>query len=131
VDDTQISVRFKHGIHTIYLFVDALAPFADVTKELLELLRDRYPAGLTTSTSPPLETKIPAGDAKIIYGVLKSPRDPLRGWKTLEIGDGSTYTPSKCGLENNSIVAFAFPDHEGEAEFEVEWPREWEEEEEA
>lgn len=121
-------MRFKHGIHTIYLFVDALAPFSAVTAELLDLLRDRYPAGLTTAIDPPKETSIPTDDAKIVYGVLNSPRDPSRGWKKLNVGDDESYTPTKCGIENNSIVAFTFvSDDEDEVLFEVEWPRDEEE----
>ncbi|KAI9170756.1 hypothetical protein HJFPF1_00227 [Paramyrothecium foliicola] len=132
VDDAHISVRFKHGIHTIYIFVDALAPFSSVTQELVELLRDRYPAGLTSSIEPPKETSIPSGNVKIAYGVLNSPRDPSRGWKRLNVGDDESFTPTKCGIENNSIVAFTFvsdDEDDDEVLFEVEWPTEAEEEE--
>lgn len=127
VDDAHISVRFKHGIHTIYLFVDALAPFSAVTQELLELLRERYPSGLTTSVAPPKRTPIPPG-ARLAYGVLDAQADPSKGWKRLKVGDDDEWTPTRCGLKSNSIVAFAvLDDGDDELLFEVEWPREDEE----
>ncbi|CAM1504872.1 Fc.00g024630.m01.CDS01 [Cosmosporella sp. VM-42] len=126
VDDAHISVRFKHGIHTIYLFVDALAPFSAITTELLEILQERYPNGLTTSIAPPKTTAV-STDATIMYGVLSVPNDISRGWKKLKIGNGES-TPTKLGLKNNSLVAFAFVDDEDdEVDFEVEWPKEDEE----
>lgn len=126
VDDAHISVRFKHGIHTIYLFVDALAPFSEITKELLAVLRERYPAGLTTAIAPPKTTEI-SDDATLAYAVLTIPNDISKGWKQLKVGDGKS-TPTKLGLKNNSLVAFAVvEDEDDEVEFEVEWPREDEE----
>ncbi|KAM0438505.1 hypothetical protein ACHAPT_001254 [Fusarium lateritium] len=126
VDDAHISVRFKHGIHTIYLFVDALAPFSNVTAELLEILTERYPGGLTTSIAPPKTTTVTDGTI-LVFGALKNPNDPSAGWKKLKVGDGDS-TPTKLGLKNNSLIAFAVVDDEEEdPEFEVEWPKEDEE----
>jgi hypothetical protein len=120
-------VRFKHGIHTIYLFVDSLGTMSSVTDELLSLLKDRYPNGLTTSTAPPKTTAVPA-NTRIAYGALSMPNDPSKGWKGLKIGEKGIFTPIKAGLKNNGIIAFAFADEEaaedGDADFEVEWPRE-------
>ena len=124
-------MRFKHGIHTIYLFVDSSAPFSNVTKELRELLRDRYPTGLTTSIAP-LQKTIVSEDAQLVYGTLNSPNDPSRGWKKLKVsGNGST-TPIKAGIKNNGIVAFTIVEDADEDKviFEVEWPKDDEEEEE-
>lgn len=127
VDDTHISVRFKHGIHTIYLFVDTLAPVSDITSELLLLLRERYPQGLTTSVDPPEVTPVPES-TELAYAVLNVPTDPSKGWKKLKIGEQAAFTPLKAGMKDNGIVAFAFVDDlEDEAVFEVEWPREDEE----
>ncbi|KPM35951.1 hypothetical protein AK830_g10622 [Neonectria ditissima] len=128
LDDTHISVRFKHGIHTIYLFVDALAPFRSITAQLLEVLQERYPKGLTTSLDPPSTTPVPEGaDASLAYAVLSVPNDPSRGWKQLSPSKFDS-TPTKLGLKNNSLVAFTFvEDEDDEPAFEVEWPREDEE----
>ncbi|KAL6910101.1 hypothetical protein GGI43DRAFT_1177 [Trichoderma evansii] len=134
-DDANLSVRFKYGIHTIFLFVDALAPFSSVTEELLAVLKERYPDGLIRSNSSPDErTPIP-DTANITYGVLRVPTDPSRGWKVLKLGEDAFYTPTKCGLKDNSIVAFAFDSHDDEGDdgeeeetvFTVEWPQEDEE----
>lgn len=126
MDDAHISVRFKHGIHTIYLFVDAQAPFSDVSKELIGLLRERYPDGLTTTVAPPKTTTIP-DEPKLAYGVLNIPNDPTKGWKRIKAGEDESSSPSKCGLKTNSIVAFTFLSDdavEDDVLFEVEWPRE-------
>ncbi|KAM0262773.1 hypothetical protein ACHAQJ_001567 [Trichoderma viride] len=134
IDDAHISVRFKYGIHTIFLFIDSLAPFSSVTENLLEVLRERYPDGLTKSSSSPDEkTPIPEA-ADVIYGILRVPTDPSRGWKVLKL-EGSTNTPTKCGLKDNSVVAFTFAsrsdysddDEDEEVVFAVEWPQEDEE----
>ncbi|UKZ80252.1 hypothetical protein TrVFT333_008009 [Trichoderma virens FT-333] len=135
VDDAHISVRFKYGIHTIFLFIDALAPFSSVTQDLLEVLKDRYPDGLTKSSATPDERTPVPDAANLTYGVLRVPTDPSKGWKPLKLGEDAANTPTKCGIKDNSIVAFAFaPDdeddmdaEEGDAVFEVEWPQEDEE----
>lgn len=128
-------MRFKYGIHTIFLFVDALAPFSSVTEELMSVLRERYPDGLIKSSSSP-DDKTPIPDtADITYGVLQVPTDPSRGWKVLKLGEDASYSPTKCGLKDNSIVAFAFENHDDESNdgeeegtvFTVEWPQEDEE----
>ncbi|PHH93059.1 hypothetical protein CDD83_1761 [Cordyceps sp. RAO-2017] len=124
VDDAHISLRLKHGIHTIYLFADALEPFSAVSEELLEVLRERYPSGLTTSVAPPKKTKVPPG-AKLAYAVLKVPADPSKGWRRLNVGEAEEFTPTKCGLKNNSIAAFAVvAGNDDQVLFEVDWPKE-------
>ncbi|SPJ76334.1 uncharacterized protein FTOL_06065 [Fusarium torulosum] len=126
VDDAHISVRFKHGIHTIYLFIDALAPFSNVTAELLSVLNERYPHGLTTATTPFRTTSVNS-NSTLAYGALKVPNDPSAGWVRLKTGNEES-TPTKLGLKNNSLIAFAILDDEDdEPEFDVEWPREDEE----
>ncbi|KAJ6442525.1 vi polysaccharide biosynthesis vipa tvib [Purpureocillium lavendulum] len=127
VDDAHLSLRFKHGIHTVYLFVDALAPMSNVTQLLREVLRERYPSGLTTSVAPPEQTLVPA-DAKLAYAVLAVPNDPSRGWRRIKVGADEENTPTKCNLKDNDIIAFAIidadqQDDEDEVRFEVEWPR--------
>lgn len=126
LDDANISVRFKHGIHTIYLFIDALAPFSSAAAELLNVLIERYPDGLTKSFDSSEKTTYDA-DSTLAFGVLKTPNDPSSGWAKLKTGDGEK-TPAALGLKNNSLLAFAVLDEEGdEPEFEVEWPKEDEE----
>ncbi|CEI68208.1 hypothetical protein FVEN_g11838 [Fusarium venenatum] len=126
LDDAHISVRFKHGIHTIYLFIDALAPFSNVTAELTSVISERYPQGLTTSISPPKNTHVDENSI-IVYGALKIPNDLSSGWVKLKTGDGES-TPTKLGLKNNSLLVFAVAKHEkDDPEFEVEWPQEDEE----
>lgn len=124
MDDGHISLRLKHGIHTIFMFADAQAPMSEITKELLELLSERYPEGLTTVVSPLKTMAIPA-NPKLAYGVLNVPNDPSRGWKTIKTGEDESSTPTACGLKNNSIVAFRFVSglEDEDVLFEVEWPK--------
>lgn len=118
-------MRFKHGIHTIYLFVDTMDSMAAVGKELRALLRDRYPEGLTTSLDPPKTTLVPDEDShpNMAYAVLSVPNDPTRGWKQLKYDDETT-NAGAAGLKPNGIVAFAFLQNpDDEPTFEVEWPK--------
>lgn len=100
-----ISLRLKYGVHTIFLLVDPLAPFSELTAELFSVLQDRHPDGLRPSLED-IPTALPAEDADyhIAYGVLKNPHDDSKGWKDLRIeGDE---TPVGKGLRNNDMVAF-------------------------
>lgn len=122
--ESQISVRFRHGIHTIYLFIDPTEPFSSVSTELVSLLKERYPNGLTSTLDP--EKVTPVGEAaQLVYAVLAVPNDPSRGWKKLSIGDDQEKTPSKAGLKDNSVVAFTFAadGQADDADFDVEWPK--------
>ncbi|PHH66219.1 hypothetical protein CDD81_7812 [Ophiocordyceps australis] len=124
IDEAHISVRFKHGIHTVFLFVDTLAPFASTTHRLAQLLCERYPTGLTTSIDPPKKTPI-SPQSRFVYGVLNVPTDPSKGWRKLDVGDDDEHNALKCGLKNNGIVAFAVGNDDGDdINFQVEWPRE-------
>ncbi|OAA40675.1 hypothetical protein NOR_05763 [Metarhizium rileyi] len=124
VGDGHISLRFKHGIHTIYLFADAQAPMSEVTNELIDILRERYPNGLTTTAEPPKTMAIPANPS-LAYGVLNVRNNPSKGWKRLKIDQHESDTPTKCGLKNNTTVAFTFTSdaEDDETLFEVEWPK--------
>jgi hypothetical protein len=127
VDEAHVSVRFKHGIHTIYLFVDTQDSMAAVGQELRSLLRERYPDGLTTSSDPPKTTVVPDEEENpcMAFAVLRVPSDPTRGWKRLEYDDEQSTKAGKAGLVQNGIVAFAFLGNEDdEPAFEVEWPSE-------
>lgn len=137
MDEAMLSVRLKHGIHTIFLFIDSLAPFEDVTTTLLQVLRERYPDGLTQSVSPLKTTRVPIfdDDAEVVYATLVNSHDPSQGWKRLKILRGDT--PAMKGIQNGTILAFTFTNVDADdsepVEFAVDWPRlddEYEEEEE-
>ncbi|KAF4124842.1 hypothetical protein GMORB2_3681 [Geosmithia morbida] len=133
IDDVHASVRFKYGIHTIYLFVDLMGTMATVGKDLRELLRDRYPEGLTKSFVTLEKTPVPdeASKPNMAYAVLNVSNDPTRGWKRLQYDDDET-TPANSELKQNGIVAFTFlDDPNDEAVFDVEWPKDDEELEDA
>ncbi|KAI0839252.1 hypothetical protein F5Y06DRAFT_266355 [Hypoxylon sp. FL0890] len=124
--DTDLSIRFKYGIHTIVLFVDPTKPFSDLADELLEILRARYPEGLSTSTGLSSEkTKLPDDPSQIQFAVPKSPIDLSQGWNRLKLGKKDT--PVSKGIQDNSVIAFAFrprdADEDFEVEFEVDFPR--------
>jgi hypothetical protein len=104
-----ISLRLKYGVHTIFLLVDPLAPFSELTAELFSVLQDRHPDGLRPSIED-LPTPLPSEgeDYHIAYGVLKDPHDDSKGWKSLRIKGGET--PASKGLRNNDMVAFVVRD---------------------
>ncbi|POS76951.1 hypothetical protein DHEL01_v204651 [Diaporthe helianthi] len=104
-----ISLRLKYGVHTIFLLVDPLAPFSELTAELFSVLQDRHPDGLRPDIDEP-PTPLPSEDADyhIAYGVMKDPHDDSKGWKNLRIqGDE---TPVSKGLRNNDVLAFVVRD---------------------
>ena len=82
--------------------------FAQVSEELLEILHDRYPNGLSFSVdAEPLP--LPEGDIKVIYGIPRNPNGDLsHGWKRLKVEDDDTVESSK--LADVSAVAFALVD---------------------
>lgn len=123
MDGTQLSLRFKHGLHTVFLFIDPLQPVSAVTAQLLDALRERYPEGELRSSQGP--TPIPGPDAEttVVYGKLKNPGDAAEGWQRLELKDGDTL--SRKGVTDGSVLAFAFADDDEGAEdveFAVDWP---------
>ncbi|KAJ9155869.1 hypothetical protein NKR19_g4381 [Coniochaeta hoffmannii] len=125
-DDVDISLRLKYGKHTIFMFVDPLAPFSKITGELLLVLRERYADGLYASRDslkPTLSVPAEAEQVRVAYAVLKTPSDPTQGWKNLRItGDEK---PVDKNIKNNAVVAFALqaPDDADEnPTFDVEFP---------
>ncbi|OAA55275.1 hypothetical protein SPI_08370 [Niveomyces insectorum RCEF 264] len=111
-DVTGISLRFKYGTQTVFLFVDQLAKFAEISEELLDVLRESYPNGLIISASRPGVTPVPKkGDTyRVSYAVPKNPRDFEAGWKPLDTSGEAT--PSSLKLRENTALAFAIQTEE-------------------
>ncbi|KXJ96188.1 hypothetical protein Micbo1qcDRAFT_158407 [Microdochium bolleyi] len=126
IRDIDLSLRFKHGTHTIFLFVDPQAPFSAAAEELLQILRSRYADGLTTSTAPPRTTPLPSDASRIEFAVAKVPTDPGQGWKPLKVRGDSQETPVMKGIKDNTVLAFAIrpedADEDEDVDFEVEYP---------
>lgn len=122
-----ISLCMRYGIHTFTLLVEPLAPFSNITAELLFAIRDRDPDNRGLLASPgaqPVSVPPEGHDVHISYGVLKDPNDSEKGWKDLKIEGGET--PVSKGLRNNSLVAFVIrgADEADEApEFVAQWPQ--------
>ncbi|KAI8198194.1 hypothetical protein KHU50_008894 [Colletotrichum sp. SAR 10_65] len=106
VDDTFYSVRFKYGTHTILLFVDSQQTFSEITTTLLEILRDRFPDGLTINHTSPETTPLPDGDVELAYALPVNANDLTQGWKNIKVKDNDT--PVAKGLRDNCTVAFSF-----------------------
>ncbi|ORY55926.1 uncharacterized protein BCR38DRAFT_403002, partial [Pseudomassariella vexata] len=123
VTDIDLSVRLKYGIHSIFLLVDPTSTFGAVASELLEILQERYPDGLTTQDSK-TKTALPSDSSLIEFAVLKSPTDPLQGWKSLKAKGNDTWVGK--GVKDGMMVAFAFRDEDeeemGEVVFVVDFP---------
>lgn len=123
MDDPEISIRLKYGIHTIFLFAMPDWPFSRLTTELLSILRDRYPNGLTPSIAQPDATPVPPndGDVNIAYALPKNQHNLSGGWKNLKAQPGDTL--GQKGLTDMCSVAFALLDSGtdvADAEFQVE-----------
>ena len=121
MDGTHLSLRFKHGLHTILLFVDPLQPISAMTTLLLDVLRERYPSGELTSTQGTMQIPAPGDDVELAYGRMRDPGDPSEGWTQLEVK--ASDTPAKKGVRDGEALAFAVPGESGDAEFVVDWPR--------
>ncbi|KAK2055018.1 hypothetical protein LY76DRAFT_596424 [Colletotrichum caudatum] len=106
IDDTFLSVRFKYGAHTILMFVDGLQKFSEITASLLEVLRDRFPDGLTVSHTSPKTTALPEGDVQLAYALPVNATDLTQGWKNIKADNDDT--PFVKGLKDNCVVAFSF-----------------------
>ncbi|KAK8065010.1 hypothetical protein PG997_011757 [Apiospora hydei] len=133
VTDVDITILFKHGACTVFLFVDPMSTFADVSSELLEVLQERYPEGIPIAPRPaptsaddndeeakgPV-TALPDDASQIAYALPKSASDPTQGWKPLKVGSSDTLVSK--GVKNGAMVAFAFKDDDGEVDFEVHFP---------
>ncbi|KAI0799185.1 hypothetical protein GGR55DRAFT_684255 [Xylaria sp. FL0064] len=130
VRDTDLSIRFKLGKNTIFLFVDSMTTLSQVQEELLDTLKERYPDGLKTSTKSSEKTiELPDDASQIKFAILKNKTDPTQGWKPLEFE--SDDHPVDKGFQDNMVVAFAIAaDDADDVDFEVEFPS-YEEEEEA
>lgn len=121
VRDIDLSIRFKYGNITVYLFVDPMATFSHVQEELLETLRERYPDGITESADSAAKTKLPDDASQIRFAVLKSRPDPAQGWQPLHLDLDDT--PVDKGFQDNTMVAFAFAtDDADDVSFEVAFP---------
>ncbi|KAK2071570.1 hypothetical protein P8C59_005982 [Phyllachora maydis] len=124
-DDSLIALRFKLGIYTICELVDTTTPFSDITAELLNALRERYPDGLRSPGGGRTISVPKAGDeVQVVYGILKAPTDPSQGWKPFKVTDKDT--PASKGLRKAAVLAFKIlgPDEGAEeVKFEVDFPQ--------
>lgn len=124
IRDIDLSIRFKHGNQTIFLFVDPLSPLHLVQEELLSILSERYPDGITTSAMPPEKTKLPERATQIKFALPENNLDPTQGWKPLSFGPEDSAV--SIGIKDNMIVAFAFAaddtDELDYVDFNVEFP---------
>jgi hypothetical protein len=105
-DDPEVTIRLKYGIHTVFISAMVDWPFSQLTAELLSILRDRYPNGLTASISQPQLIPIPDSDVKVAYALPKNPADLAQGWKAINARE--TDVLGKKGVTDMSSVAFAF-----------------------
>ncbi|KAJ8124661.1 hypothetical protein O1611_g8979 [Lasiodiplodia mahajangana] len=124
IRDIDLSIRFKHGTQTIFIFIDSMTTFGHVQEELLDILKERYPSGITTSVVPPKTTKLPNSASQIKFAILQNKADPTQGWKP--VGFESDDTPVDKGFQDNMMVAFAIvaedADDADDVDFEVEFP---------
>ena len=93
------------------MYVDPNEPFRAITKELLGVLRERYPDGLSAVVGgDPIKLKIPAEEEQdefvIDYGLPTHPHDWSQTWTDLDVGDGCKNIASFPDLKDGATVAF-------------------------
>lgn len=109
--------------------MDATKPLSDAAGELLEILRERYPSGLTSSASGSgsgSKTPLPSDAGRIEFAVPKDRLDPSKGWKPLNAVQGTDTVAGK-GIKDGSMVAFAIRPDDGDGDgedltFDVDFP---------
>ncbi|EFX01065.1 hypothetical protein CMQ_6007 [Grosmannia clavigera kw1407] len=106
ITDDTLALRFKYGIHTVFLSVDPLTPFSTISEDLLDVLRECYPDGLTVSVLASDRTQVPVKgeEYRVFYALPKNPKDLSYGWKPLNIN--GSQTPASLKLKDNAALAF-------------------------
>ena len=123
IQSPTLTLRFKHGKHTIFLLSEPLTPFGTIKSELVFVLHERYPNGLPTSLSA-TPIQIPGHFADVILGLPKDMYDPGKGWTefdTSSVGGGIKKSPKSLGLKDGAQIAFAFVGDDEEVVFHVEY----------
>ncbi|KAK3392861.1 hypothetical protein B0H63DRAFT_443159 [Podospora didyma] len=132
VDDTQITLKFKHGLHTICIIAGLDWDFSHLNSELLSILQDRYPEGLSARddelgaiTTTPVPGPGDEATVKLVYGIPKnkSPDDlkptSSEDWVELQYQDTDKIKDHRK-LKDMSDVAFLLLDADDDGE-NVEW----------
>lgn len=141
---TNWTLRFKHGRITVLLLTEALTPLSILKIELLDALRERYPAGLPNPTQSAKNQygfneyiPIPDNAEDVVLAVPLDVYDVEKGWRQLSgAGNdalGLKASPKSVGVKDGGVLAFRFrgedegdgDDEEGEeetGEFVVKWP---------
>ena len=120
---TAWTLRFKNGKHTIFLLAEPLTPFTALKTELLATLRERHPAGLSSSNSTE-SLPIPDSIHEVLLGVPVDTYEPSKGWVEITTDGSIKESPKSLGLKDGSMIAFAFIEGEGgeeTVEFHVEF----------
>jgi hypothetical protein len=122
---TSWTLRFKRGKHTILLLAEPLTPFSSIKIDLLNILRERYPSGLSLSSSP-TPTPIPDSINEVILGVPINPFEPEEGWTEMDTNVGDIKeSPKSLGLKDGAVIAFAFIEEEEDGKAKLEFVVEW------
>jgi len=107
---THLTLRFKHGNLTVFVFADELATISQIKQDLLETLRDTKPDGLLPSPSSNSSESIALPDSAedIILGVPVNKNDLTEGWSEMESEeeDVNKECPKTLGLRNADALAF-------------------------
>ncbi|KUJ24431.1 uncharacterized protein LY89DRAFT_679575 [Mollisia scopiformis] len=122
IQSTALTLRFKHGKHTVLLFAESSTPFTTIKTDLLEVLHERYPEGLPMGKSKTM-TEIPTDIADLALAEPADQYDISKGWTELDIGGDIRETAGSMKLKDGAILSFAFTgDEDTAAEFFVDTP---------
>ena len=122
VNSTSWTLLFRHSKHIILIYAEPTTPLSKIKTELLTVLQERYPSGLSSSSSGSY-IAIPGSTDEIALGTLSDEYDKSKGWTEMDTSDGDTKeSPQSLGLKDKHHIAFAFVKDGDEPEFEVDWP---------
>jgi hypothetical protein len=106
----------------VLLFAESSTPFTTILTDLLEVLRERYPAGLPMGKDQ-IMTEIPTDIADVALAEASDQYDISKGWTELDLGGNIRESPASLRLKDGAILAFTFTgDEDVSVEFYVEQP---------
>ncbi|KKF93320.1 hypothetical protein CFO_g4340 [Ceratocystis platani] len=120
ISDTDVSVRFKIGVHTFALFINSLDLWSNISEQLSAIIKARYgTTGLVSANDP---IALPRAEPwRIVYAKPKDPHELRAGWVPLRFDD-ETETPARSGLTDGCTLAFAvWPGTETRAPLDVDF----------
>lgn len=118
---TNLTLTFKSANVTVLLYAEPLTPMNNLKEDLLEILGERYPAGLPSSSTSPSSAPIPHPSkiSDVILGKPAGENDEGVQWEEICKTGAMKDTPKSLGLGDGSSLAFAYRETYEEEGFQI------------